>query len=131
MPQIPLEPGEPFLAADIAAIEHAVGRSMPAAYRRFAETFGGAFVGGEVDGSPDLSLLEFLSAKRVIRALDSHSDLRDDGIIPIARCELGNLYVLDRAGAVHHLNYYGGQTKASFVAHSFDELLSRITVSDQ
>ena len=122
------EAGQSFEAAEISEIENAIGREIPAEYRSFVNSYGGAFVGGLVDGSPSLPVLRFFCGDGVIRSLEIHSDLREEGILPIARCELGNIYVIKRDGAVHYLNYYGGKTEALLIASDFPSFLSRIVV---
>lgn len=127
------ESAEPFSDMEIREIELNIGRKLPKDYCDFVQLYGGAFVGGMIDGEPDLSILSFFGAgehKGILAKLRMHPDLRDDGVLPIADCELGNLYVLDREGAVHYINYYGGRTTAKKVAGSFQEFVTRIVVQD-
>ena len=86
-----------------------------------------------MDGSEELPILRFLTATHgggVMDALAKYSDLKDDGVCPVARCELGNIYVLDRAGVVHYINYYGGKTTSLRVAEDFQDFVYRIVVSN-
>ena len=121
----------PVSGEDLRKIERLIHRSLPHDFCRFIETFGGAFVGGAVDGSPDLPLLHFLGANPecgILSTIRTHSDLAAIGALPFARCELGNLYVLDAENAVHYIDYYGGKTAARKVSASFRDFVDRIVV---
>lgn len=130
MPDPRFEAGEAFSSSEVAAIETAIGFALPPAYRAFVEEYGGAFVGGLVDGSTDLPILTFFGANDLLSRLTLHPDLKDDQVLPFADCELGNLYVMRQDGDVHYLNYYGGTTSARQVAPSFDNFLGRIVVDE-
>ena len=67
----------------------------------------------------------------VLSKLAAYPDLKAEQILPIADCELGNLYVIDRDNYVHYINYYGGTTTARKVADSFEDFIARIVVSDE
>jgi hypothetical protein len=128
------EPATPFSEAEIGEIERVLGRILPDDYCEFVKEYGGAFVGGEVDGDAGLSILVFFGPDvehGILNNLKLYPDLRDDGILPFARCELGNLWVLDQKNAVHYINYYGGETTARKVADSFHDLITRIVVSEE
>jgi len=128
------EPSVPFSDTDINEIEAELGRKLPDSYCKFVKSYGGAFVGGLVDGSGDLPVLHFYGASKkggVLDQLRLHTDLKEDRILPIARCELGNLYVFDQENAVHYINYYGGRTSARKVADSFQEFIDRIVVTEE
>ncbi len=124
----------PFTDAEVAEIEKAIGRSLPSDYLDFVMEYGGAFVGGLVDGSGELSILTFFSANGdagIIAKLSTHIDLKNDGVLPIADCELGNLYVLGNDNAVHYINYYSGEIKTTRVGNSFSEFLAKIVVAEE
>ncbi|MCH8514682.1 MAG: SMI1/KNR4 family protein [Kiritimatiellae bacterium] len=125
-----IEPANPFTEAEITKIEKAIGRSIPNDYRNFATEYGGAFVGGLIDGDEELPILTFFSADAVLAKLLTLTDLKDDGVLPVADCELGNLYVINRDNSVHYINYYGGQTSSKKVSDKFSDLLHRIVVTD-
>jgi hypothetical protein len=125
-----IEATTPFTETELNKIEQVLRRPLPKDYRDFAIAYGGAFVGGLIDDNPELPILTFLSADATLEKLEMHSDLRSDGILPVADCELGNLYVLDRENAVHYINYYGGSTSAINVTDRFSEFLARIVVCD-
>lgn len=128
------EPATPFSEKELGMIERVLGRKLPNDYCKFVSEYGGAFVGGLVAGNEELPMLKFLGADEangVLAKLKTHTDLRDDGVLPFAVCELGNLYVLDRDNTVHYVNYYGGKTTARKAANSFGDLLARIIVSDE
>jgi hypothetical protein len=134
MPSPLLEPAIPFSHAQIKEIEQSIGHQLPKDYSEFVGTYGGAFVGGSIDGSLDLPILAFFSADEksgILSKLRTYQDLQKEGVLPIADCELGNLYVLDRENAIHYLNYYGGKTTARKVASSFGEFLARVVVEDE
>lgn len=121
----------PFSETELAEIEQVLGRELPSDYREFARTYGGAFVGGYVDGNPELPILTFFKAAVVLAKLRFHTDFKNDGVLPVADCELGNLYVIDRENVVHYINYYGGQTTARKVTSSFSDLIKRLVVIDE
>jgi len=54
-----------------------------------------------------------------------------DGVVPIADCVLGNLYVFDAQDEIYYINYYGSKTTARKVAGTFQEFISRIVVLDE
>jgi hypothetical protein len=126
-----IEPAAPFTAMELTKIEQILGRPLPEDYRDFASAYGGAFVGGLIDGDTELPILTFFSADAVVSKLETHTDLKSDGVLPFADCELGNLYVIDQEGAVYYINYYGGSTSARRVANRFTDLLPRVVVSDE
>jgi hypothetical protein len=127
-------PFVPFSENEIREIESTLGRALPEEYAAFARKYGGAFVGGYIDGEEDLPILAFFSGSAkngVLAKLASYSDLRDAGVLPIADCALGNLYVLDPVNGVWFIDYYGGKTTARKVANSFGEFSDRIVIIDE
>ncbi|NHZ43560.1 SMI1/KNR4 family protein [Massilia aquatica] len=134
IPDARFEPAAPFSEAEINALESSIGWKLPKDYSEFIKQFGGAFVGGCIDGADDLPILAFFGAdkdKGILSKLHAYPDLRAEGVLPIADCELGNLYVLDRENAVHYINYYGGKTSVRKVAASFQAFADRIAVQDE
>lgn len=133
MPDPRFESGSQFSELEIKEIEKIIGRDLPEDYRAFVKEYGGAFVGGFVDGHKDLPLLRFYDASHgggIFNALNTYSDLKEDGALPFARCELGNIYAIDRNNAVHYINYYGGKTKSQKVAENFRDFISRIVATE-
>lgn len=126
-----IEPSTPFTKMEIIKIEQILGRILPTEYREFASTYGGAFVGGLIDGDANFPILTFFSADALISTLNTHTDLKKDRVLPFADCELGNLYVIDQEDAVYYINYYGGSTSAHRIASRFGDLLPRVVVSDE
>jgi hypothetical protein len=129
MPDSRFRPAKPFSDAELAEIERVLGRPLPKDYREFVKEYGGAFVGGLIDGSKDLPILAFFGAGEdggVLGQLRSYTDLRDDSMLPFADCELGNLYVLTPENTVYYINYYGGKTTVQKVADSFQDFVARI-----
>jgi hypothetical protein len=127
-------PFSPFSALQIKEIESTLGRALPRDYVEFVTKYGGAFVGGSIDGKDDFPVLSFFAGdeiRGVLSMLTLYPDLRDAGVLPIADCELGNLYVLDRENRISYLNYYGGVTTARKVALSFTEFIGRIVIEDE
>jgi hypothetical protein len=122
------EPAAPFTSQDIDAIESTIGRPLPAEYRNFVSEYGGAFVGGLVDGSQEFPILRFFEAAKILANLRSYDDLLEEKILPVARDESGNLYVIDIGGAVHFIIYYGGTTTTRKVGISFEDVVARISV---
>lgn len=131
VPDVRFESPTPLSDAQIDEIESSLGRKLPNEYCEFVKQFGGAFVGGAIDGADDLPILAFFCAKGILSKLHSYADLRAGGVLPIADCELGNLYVLDPTNAVYYINYYGGKTSTRLVARSFREFVDRIAVQDE
>jgi hypothetical protein len=124
----------PFSDAEIEAVERVLGHVLPDDYRHFVKTHGGAFIGGRVDGDGARSVLAFFEAgeeRGLLAKLRTHPDLRADGVLPIADCELGNLYVLDASGAVHYIDYYGRSVKATKLSDSFAGFLSKIIIENE
>ena len=99
-----VEPATPFTETEFTKIEQILGRPIPKEYRNFAAAYGGAFVGGLIDGSSELPILTFLSADALLFKLETYADLTADGVLPFASCELGNLYVIDQEDAIHYIN---------------------------
>jgi hypothetical protein len=127
------ERGRPLSHVNIADLESVLGRKLPDDYRSFLLEYGDAFVGGLVDGAADLPVLSFFGVDGgtdLFAKLRMYPDFHNDGVLPIARCELGNIYVLDKENKVHYVNYYGGQTRVRDVANTFQEFVDRIVVDD-
>ena len=127
------EASEPFSEAYFCEIEEALGRQLPNSYCELVKKYGGCFVGGLVDDNKSLPILAFFGSDKetgVLANLFFYNDLREDGVLPFAGCELGNIYVLDRENKVFYIDYYGGQTCSQFVSESFSDFLSRIIVED-
>ena len=134
MPDPRFEPATPLSETQIEELETVLGRQLPQEYRDFLTQYGGAFVGGSIDGTEELPILSFFGAeedKGLLATLKAYPDLRADGVLPIARCALGNIYVLDRNNAIHYINYYGGKTTAQKVAASFHNFIARIVVPEE
>jgi hypothetical protein len=106
---------------------------LPTSFRSFAKEYGGAFVGGFVDGSEDLPIDGFTGNgdEGLLATLEYHCDFKDVNALPFAYCLLGNLWVLSADGAVHYINYYGGKTTGQRLAESFSAFLSRIVIRDE
>jgi hypothetical protein len=128
------EIGTQFSETDILKIEQALRRHLSQDYREFVKVYGGAFVGGTIDGSDELSILNFFDASNdrgVSAVLSRYEDLKEDGILPFARDELGNIYVQNVDDEIFFINYYGGCTSVRRVADNFSEFIARIVVADQ
>lgn len=125
-----IEAGTPFTRQELDEIAESVGRDLPKDYRDFVMKYGGAFVGGLVDGSLEFPILAFFRASSVLSSLDWHRDLKEANALPFADCELGNLWILDKNNKVHYINYYNKETKVHRVSCSFSEFLSRLTPED-
>jgi hypothetical protein len=128
------EAAPPFSDVEISEIEAVLGRRLPDDYLEFVKQYGGAFVGGLVDGSEELPILTFFDAgndRGVLSKLSAHPDLRGDSILPIADCELGNLYVLTKENAVYYIDYYGGKAASRKVSNSFHDFVTRIVISEE
>lgn len=122
----------PFSDAYIEKIELSLNRKLPDDYRNFVKKFGGAFVGGEVDGSEEFSVLDFFGLEEgnsVLEMLEIYPDLNSDGALPVARCELGNIYVLNNKNEIFYINFYGGKTSATRVSSCFQDFIDRIVVN--
>ncbi|QNA82919.1 SMI1/KNR4 family protein [Sphingomonas sp. So64.6b] len=134
MPDPRFESGSQFSESEISEIERVLGRNLPNDYCEFVKEYGGAFVGGLVDGSQDLPILKFFSAGHdggILDELDKYNDLKKENILPFARDELGNIYVLNGQNSVYYINYYGGKTTSQKVAINFKNFVSRIVVIEE
>jgi len=119
---------------EIKGIEKALGKKTPEDYLKFVKEYGGAFVGGLVDGYADLPILAFFCPDDdtgILYNLNAYRDLRGDGILPIADCELGDIYALDRENAVHYINFYGGETTSQKIADRFQDFVDRIVATEE
>ena len=126
-----IDPGVPFSDADIASIESVLGRSLPVEYVAFVRRYGGAFVGGLVDGDQALAIDTFFAARGksgILSTVSWQTDLSDAGIMPIADCLLGNTFVLMPDDSIGYIDYYGDHSDTQRIAESFAELVSRIVV---
>ena len=134
MPDLRFEPAAPFSQAEISEIERELGRELPNDYCEFIKENGGAFVGGLIDGAADLPILTFFGVdgnKGLLSKLRAYPDLRKDSVLPIAGCELGNLYVITQENTVFYINYYGGKATVRKISNSFQDFLARIVVQDK
>jgi hypothetical protein len=119
----------PYSDEEIRAIEKELGRELPPAYRHFVKQYGGAFVGGFVDG--EWEVLDFFDASTVLEDLrGTFSDFRDIGALPFARDVGGNLWVLTEDNSVHFLVNYSGSSTAEKISDSFQDFLDRIVLED-
>jgi hypothetical protein len=119
----------PFSDGEIRDIEKELGRELPPSYRHFVEQYGGAFVGGSVDGEWDV--LDFFDASTVLEDLrGTFSDYRDIGALPFASDVGGNLWVLTEDNSVHFLVNYSGSSSAEKISDSFQDFLDRIVEDD-
>lgn len=126
-----IEPAIPFKREDLDQIERVLGRSLPKEYQNFAREYGGAFIGGLIDGDLDFPILTFFDIGEVYSHLESQTDLKDIGVMPFAGCALGNIYVFEVDDSIHYINYYGGRTTTRKVADTFGDFLERIVVIDE
>ena len=72
------EPATPVADEEIREIERTIGRKLPLDYCAFIKKYGGAFVGGLVDGSDELAILVFFDASEdggILSKLKTHHDL--------------------------------------------------------
>lgn len=129
MKDLEFTPDKPFSDAEISRIQEVIGRKLPKDYCEFVKKYGKAFVNGLFDGDENFPILTFFAADEdngILYKLKMYSDLREEGILPFARCELGNLYVLTRDNSVHYINYYGGRAAAQRIADCFQDFVTRI-----
>ncbi len=127
------EPAIPLPKEQLEEITSLIGHALPETYSDFILEYGGAFVGGYVDGNEALPVMSFFGAepdRGLISRLGAYPDFARRGILPIASCELGNLYVLERDGSVHYVNYYGASVVTKKVADSFGDFVSRIVITE-
>ena len=71
----------------------------------------------------------FFDAEDTLLTIATYTDLAELGILPFARCELGNLYLLETDGAVHYVDYYGSRQGTKMVSETFQSFVDRIVVS--
>jgi hypothetical protein len=125
------EKGASISDSDISEIEHILNRKLPEDYCKFVKKFGGAFVGGNLDGKAEFPIDAFLSNEhnQIIDTLKIYTDLKDDGIMPFAKCILGNIWAIDKNNNIYYINYYGGKTESKKVAENFTDFISRIVTA--
>ena len=131
MQSLPFEKGRPFSDGELEALERATGWSLPSDYRSFAKEYGGAFVGGAVDGNSSFPVLAFADFDQARRTSEDRSVLPDEFPLCFAHCELGNLWVFDRRGAVHYVNYYVRPAFSVRVADGLREFVGRIAIDSE
>lgn len=127
------EPSTPFTDRDIREIEESLSRKLPEDYLEFVKQYGGAFVGGQVEGAQTTSILGFSEAqeyKGPSSLLETYSDLRRAGALPFADCEFGNIYVLTATNEVFYISYTEGETSSFKVSDSFSDFISRIHLKE-
>lgn len=129
--QATFEVAEPLSPDDIAEVGRLAGFALPIDYQHFLAEFGGAFVGGLVDGNEDLPILKFYGRRELQDALALHPDMATVPALPIGCCELGNQYVILPDGSVAYVNYYGGQTATTRVSDDFSGFLERMVAEDE
>ena len=128
MPDLKFDNPTPCTEQDILDIEGWLGRELPEDYQKFAKEYGGCFVDGEFDGSEDLPIDVFYkaSAYRSKAIVPEWQEYKEIGALPFAKCLMGNVFVLTKNNAVHHVNYYGGKTDTEKLTTSFGDFISRI-----
>lgn len=126
-----IEAGDPYTDQQLEQICKVAGFSLPRVYCEFAKKYGDAFVGGLVDASPDFPVSGFFSSEKVISNFEFNATYKENRAIPVADCELGNIWVLSEDGSVHFINFYSRPTVTTKVASSFQDFLSRISIEDE
>ena len=126
-----IEPAKPCSERALDALEVRVGRSLPTSLREFATRYGGAFVGGSIDGAGRYSVLGFLDLERVDQTEGAYLDeYLEVGALPFARCDLGGIYLLKADNTVWFRLYHAGKTTLEKVSESFEDFLTRIEIED-
>jgi hypothetical protein len=126
-----IEASNPFTDSDLDRMEETLGRKLPEDYRSFVKEYGGPFVGGEVEGSDDTTILTFYQGAKYrgeSSLFRTYDDLTEIGALPFARCVFGNFYVLTARNEVWNIDFTGGETSSMKVTTSFNDFLSRIVV---
>jgi len=128
---------DPFTQAQLIDVERLVQRKLPEEYLDFVRTYGGAFVGGYVDLEGGRAIDRFLSFPQIDRCMKLYDDLREENILTIADCILGNMFVLYFDNSVRYIDYYGmthgkhGKANdTGIVDATFRGFLRRIVVCD-
>jgi len=134
MPDPRFEPATPFTDQDINDIQKHLGRELPEDYRRFVKEFGGAFIGGEIEGPKRTSILGLFEAdeyKGPSSLIMTYADLCRAGSFPFADCEFGNPYILNAADEVYYIDYTNGDSSPFKVAGSFRDFISHIVIEEE
>jgi hypothetical protein len=122
---------EPYSDELLAEVEKRLGRELPRDYRDFVKQYGGAFVGGAVDGSTAWSVLGFYKAASILERISFFTELTEQGALNFARDELGNMWVLAGDNSIHFLVTYAGKSSAEKVSDSFQDFLDRIVPDEE
>jgi hypothetical protein len=117
---------EPYSDELIAEIETKIGRELPQDYRDFVKQYGGAFVGGSVDGSTSWTVLDFARTDQILWNISFFDELTEQGALKIARDEVGNMWVLAADNSIHFLVTYAGKSSAEKISDSFQDFIDRI-----
>jgi len=128
-----IEPSTPLSDADLDRLETQLGRSLPEDYRKFMREYGGAFVGGSIDGGEELSVLRFFGLQAdgtAAAASGFFTEFIEVGMLPVANCILGGIYVLKPDNSIWFRLVYSGKLVLRQVAGSFGEFRDRIVVRD-
>lgn len=127
---------KPLKFEDIKKIEDIIGKKLPKQYVEFIQRFGRCGFLGEatvVTENENYPIFTFYGSGTgsgsLIRQLDLHPDLRDDGKLPIADDLFNNIYVLDvNLGRIYYIVYLQGHAKAKYIATSFSDFINKIEV---
>ena len=125
-----IEAGEPYSDDQLSKIGEVVGFEPAEGYKEFVRKYGNAFVGGLIDGSPELPVLGFFDLEKIISTLDFNAIYRENRVMPFADCELGNTWILGDDGSVSCVNFYDKPTATKEVSSSFSKFVSRIVIED-
>ncbi|WP_226698795.1 SMI1/KNR4 family protein [Qipengyuania gaetbuli] len=126
-----IEPAKPCSERALNALEFRVGRSLPTSLREFATRYGGAFIGGSVDGAGRYSVLGFLDLERIDQTEGAYLDeYLEVGALPFARCELGGIYLLKADNSIWFRLNHAGKTTLEKVSESFEDFLNRIETEE-
>ena len=123
-----IEPALAFTDTELAMIERALRRPVPASYRQFVKEYGGAFVGGSLDGGDEYSILAFDTAANIRRNFELLPEYSADGMLIFANCEQGGIYVINHDDTIWYRLVWCGKTTSVRVANSFDEFRDRIVI---
>lgn len=122
-------------AAELVAIEGAIGEPLPEAYAAFVREYGAsaffevdAIVAAESGGEE--MVFTFFDAAKILEDIRAHDDFAAKKLVPFADDMFNNRYVLNGADnwSVHFIAYEAGTASVMRMADSFSDFLSRIAL---
>ena len=123
MRRLHMQPGPLATPADLSRIEHLAGFALPAPYRTFLTTAGGARCNCILTQGPSADRdVIFFAPDQILSRLE---DLSGQGLVPIADDLMGDVYYLARDGVKQFVD---ADQDFVDVAPSFEALLEQMEI---